>query len=111
MEYAVVASGGKQYKVTPGQVLDIEKTHTDGTALVFDKVLLHVSDKGAKIGTPYITGFEVKAKVLGAKRGEKVLASKFKAKAKYRKSVGFRHELLSIEILPFLDGKKQPSKS
>lgn len=101
MEYAVVASGGKQYKLTPGMVLDIEKTEVSGNAVIFDKVLLHVKDASIKIGKPFISGFSVKGKVLSSKRGEKVYVSKFKAKSRYRKTVGFRHELLSIEVLPF----------
>lgn len=104
MEYAIIESGGKQYKVSPGTTLDIEKVSNAQDTIIFDKVLLHVSSGSVKIGTPYVSGFKVQAKIIGQKRGEKIRISKFKAKSKYRRSIGFRHSLLTIEILPF-EGK------
>ncbi len=101
MEYAIIESGGKQYKLSPGMTLDIEKVGNASESIAFEKVLLHVGNGQVKIGAPYVSGFSVKAKVLGAKKGEKIRVSKFKAKSKYRKTIGFRHSLLTIEVLPF----------
>lgn len=108
MEYAVIQNGGKQYKVYSGLVLDVDSLNmTDGTA-TFDSVLLHVNGENIQIGAPFIEGFSVSAKVLGAKKGEKIHVSKFKAKSKYRKTIGFRASLTTVEIVSI--GKKQAAE-
>ncbi len=101
MEYAIIESGGKQYKLSPGMTLDIEKVENASDTITFEKVLLHVADINVEIGAPFVNGFVVKGKVLGAKKGDKIRVSKFKAKSKYRKTIGFRHSFLTVEILPF----------
>lgn len=105
MEYAVIQNGGKQYKVYPGLVLDVDSLNLTEGNTIFENVLLHVDGEKVQMGTPYIAGFSVSAKILGAKKGEKIHVSKFKAKSKYRKSIGFRASLTSVEILSI--GKKQ----
>ncbi|MGE5041816.1 MAG: 50S ribosomal protein L21 [Candidatus Levyibacteriota bacterium] len=101
MEYAVIETGGKQFKVSSGLTLDVENLGVESGEFSFDKVLLHVSGEDITLGKPYIEGFSIKAKVNGAKKGEKIRASKFKGKSRYRKTVGFRQSLTSIEILAF----------
>lgn len=108
MEYAIIDFGGKQYKVTPGLMLDVEGTAKVGENINFDKVLLYVNGEDFKIGTPHILGFKVDGKVLANKKGEKIRVSKFKAKSKYRKTIGFRHTLTTVEILPFEKNDKKP---
>lgn len=99
MEYAVFETGGKQYKVAPGEVIQIEKvSQKQDDELLFDKVLLYVSDGKIKVGTPYLKDARVLAKVLKHEKGEKIRVGKFKAKARYRKVHGHRQDLTSIKI-------------
>lgn len=109
MEYAIIAFGGKQYKVTPGLMLDVEGTAKVGENINFDKVILYVNGEDIKIGVPHVSGFRVDGKVIANKKGEKIRVSKFKAKSKYRKTIGFRHTLSTVEILPFEKNNKKPS--
>lgn len=106
MEYAIVETGGKQYKVSPGLTFDIESLGKTSGEVVFEKVLLTVSDGKVKIGTPSISGVTIKAKILGASKGEKIYVSKFKAKSRYRKTMGHRQSLTSVEVLPFAEAKE-----
>lgn len=113
MDYAVIETGGKQFKVTPGLALDVENLGVESGEFTFDKVLLYVAGEDITLGKPYIEGFKVTAKVNGAKKGEKIRASKFKGKSRYRKTVGFRQSLTSIEILAFAKptAKSAPKKA
>lgn len=101
MEYAIIETGGKQFKVTPGLQFEVENLGVDSGDFEFNKVLLHVSDGEVNLGKPYIDGFTVKAKINGAKKGEKIRVSKFRAKSRYRKTIGFRQSLTSVEIISF----------
>lgn len=101
MEYAIIETGGKQYKVFPGLAFEVESLGEVSGNVTFDKVLLYVAGEQMKLGTPYVTGFSVQAKIIGATRGEKIRVSKFKAKSRYRKTIGHRQSLTSVEILPF----------
>lgn len=99
MDYAVVESGGKQYKVNKGSIVDVSNLdlNKDDT-VTFDKVLLFVSDGTIKIGKPYLSGITVTGKVLDNFKGDKVRVSKFKAKSRYRKVYGHRDQLTKVEI-------------
>lgn len=99
MEYAIIQTGGKQYKVTPGMVFEVENLGKDTGTVDFTDVLLYVSGDDMNLGTPFISGFSVNAKIIGAKRGEKIHVSKFKAKSRYRKTIGHRQSLTTVEIL------------
>ncbi len=93
--FAVIETGGKQYKVTKGDVFDIEKLEgKDGEAVKFDKVLL-VDDK---VGTPTLSGATVTGKIVEHKRGEKIVVFKMKAKKRYQKTQGHRQSLTTVEI-------------
>jgi len=99
MNYAIVESGGKQYKVVEGTVLEVDFLDTEENKdVVFDKVLLHVSDGKVTLGTPYITDMKISGTLLGQIKGEKLDIYKFRAKSKYRRHIGFRHSLTRIEI-------------
>lgn len=98
MEYAIIESGGKQYKVSEGTIIDVDNLHKTEGSFVFENVLLHVSGADITFGMPFIEGLSITGKVLGPKKGEKIRVSKFKSKARYRKSIGFRAQLTSIEI-------------
>ena len=107
MKYAIIASGGKQYKVIEGQVLEIDKVKADaGANLTLDKVLLAVDGDSVQIGAPYLDTMTVAAKVLEQVKGDKIRVAKFKAKARYRKVNGFRAHLTRVEITS-LSGKTE----
>jgi large subunit ribosomal protein L21 len=111
MKYAVFASGGKQYKVNEGSVVELEKIKVeDGHELIFDTVLLHVEDGIVKVGQPHVPDVTITAKVLGQIKARKVRVAKFKAKARYRKVYGHRQQLTKVQISSIgAKGRKKPS--
>jgi large subunit ribosomal protein L21 len=114
MKYSVITSGGKQYKVTVGQVLEVDKIDAAaGSMYLFDKVLLTVDGDTVQVGTPYLANIAVGAKVIGEKKGDKVRVAKFKSKVRYRKVQGFRSRLTQLEItsLSEKNEKKTASKT
>jgi large subunit ribosomal protein L21 len=113
MKYAVVISGGKQYKVSVGQVFEIDKIKAEpGSNYLLDKVLLTVDDDSVQIGAPYLDNVTVNAKVLEQTKGDKVRVAKFKSKVRYRRAQGFRAQLTKVEItgLSEKNEKKTASK-
>ena len=97
--YAIIQTGGKQYRVSEGDVLSIEKlTAAEGEEVVFDQVLTVVSDSDIKIGKPVVEGANVTAKVVEHGKGEKILVFKYKAKSNYRKRQGHRQPYTKVEI-------------
>jgi large subunit ribosomal protein L21 len=96
---AVIKTGGKQYLVLPGQKLKVEKLEIeDGKEVIFDKVLLLEKSNKIEIGTPYVEGAKVVAKVLSQGKGKKVIAFKFRAKTRYHKKKGHRQTFTEVEI-------------
>lgn len=107
MEYAVIKTGGKQYKVSKDTVIDVERlAFKEGESFFLDDVLLYVVDGASKFGTPKLTGIKVKATVLAHLKGEKLRISKFKAKSKYRRVTGHRQYLTKVKILDILTSVK-----
>ena len=101
MKYAIIRSGGKQYKVTEGDSIEVAKLDAKvGEDVVFSDVLLYVSGnpQEAKIGKPVINGIVVKGKVLATKKGEKIRVAKFLAKSRYRRVHGHRDFLTVVKI-------------
>lgn len=99
MTFAVIETGGKQYKVSPGQKVKIEKLETkQGDVLSFDKVLLVADGENVKIGAPYVEGAKVEAKVLKQGRGRKVIVFKYHSKTRYRKKKGHRQHFTEVEV-------------
>lgn len=96
---AVIKTGGKQYIVSPGQKLKIEKLEKkDGEEVIFDKVLLIEKNNKIEIGTPCVEGAKVIGKVLRTAKGKKVIAFKFKAKTRYHRKKGHRQQFTEVEI-------------
>lgn len=98
MTFAVIKTGGKQYKVASGDVLEIEKLEQAGGEVAFDQVLLVANDKDVKVGKPLVTGAIVTAKVLGQGKGDKKMVFRFKAKTRQRKKKGHRQPFTKIQI-------------
>lgn len=98
-EFAVIKTGGKQYLVTPGQKLKIEKLDAkEGDNFIFDQVLLVAEGQKVEIGNPVVKGTKVEAKVLKQGRGEKIIVFKYHAKTRYRKKKGHRQPFSEVEI-------------
>lgn len=97
--YAVIETGGKQYKVQEGDVVFIEKIDLeDGAAVTFDKVLA-VSDGGnVTFGKPLVENASVAAKVLGQGKDKKIIVFKYKAKKGYRNKTGHRQPYTKVQI-------------
>ena len=99
MEFVVVKTGGKQYLVTPGQKLKIERVDAkEGGNFIFEEVLLLASDKNFEIGTPNVNGAKVTAKVIKQGRAKKVIVFKYHNKTRYRKKKGHRQLYTEVEI-------------
>lgn len=107
MEYAIVKTGGKQYKVSKDSIIEVERlTNKPGEKFSLEEVLLYVADGKIKLGKPILKGAVVKAEVLEHFKGEKLRIAKFKAKAKYRRVTGHRQYLTKIKILDILTAVK-----
>ncbi len=101
MEFAVIKTGGKQYKVAKDQVVSIEKIKGElkkGDKVSFDKVLLVDDGKNTTIGTPYITGATVEGEITMVGRARKVLVVKYKQKSRYLKRNGHRQPFFKVKI-------------
>lgn len=93
---AVIKTGGKQYLVSPGDKIKIERI--EGKDIIFDQVLLLEKNKKVEIGTPLIKGAKVLGKVLLQGKGKKVIVFKYKSKTRYKKKAGHRQPFTEVEI-------------
>ncbi|GMR16081.1 MAG: 50S ribosomal protein L21 [Gammaproteobacteria bacterium] len=97
--YAVIETGGKQYRVTEGQYLKVEKLGLEeGASLEIDKVLMVANGDDVKIGAPYVAGGKVTAKVKSVGRGKKIRIIKFRRRKHSRTTQGHRQSYTEIEI-------------
>jgi large subunit ribosomal protein L21 len=97
--YAVIVSGGKQYRVTEGQTLKLEKLTADvGSTLDFNKVLMLAKGEDVLLGAPYVEGSAVKAEVLSHGRGKKIKIIKARRRKHYRKQMGHRQSYTEVKI-------------
>ena len=110
--YAVVRTGGKQYRVEPGAILEVEKLPVEeGANVDLDEVLL-IEDGGAlTVGTPTIAGAKVVAEVLAQGRAPKIIVQKYKAKVRYRRRVGHRQLITRLAIREIVVGKARGKKA
>ncbi len=100
-EFAIISTGGKQYKVVVGDVLNIEKIkgdHKEGDKITFDKVLLVDSGSDTTIGTPFIDGAAVVGTLESIGRAKKVTIIKYKQKSRYFKKNGHRQPYFKVRI-------------
>jgi len=97
--YAVIRTGGKQYKVQEGDIIRVEKLDVEeGSTVQFDEVLALRDDNGLKVGTPVVEGAVVEGNVLGHGKGKKVIIFKYKPKKNYRKKQGHRQPYTKVQI-------------
>lgn len=99
MEYAVIKASGKQHKISEGDILTLDRQDFAGKkSIVFDEVLLVANGTDVKIGNPTVKNAVVEASFVEDKKGDKLRVSKFKAKSRYRKTIGFRPLLTVVKI-------------
>jgi large subunit ribosomal protein L21 len=97
--YAIIETGGKQYRVSVGDRISVERLpNEDGTEVSFDRVLLVGGAGATTIGTPVVTGATVTASVDDHFRGEKIIVFKYKPKKRYRRRIGHRQALTHVTI-------------
>ena len=97
--YAIIKTGGKQYRVSEGDVLNVEKLEVEaGQDVVFDQVLTVVNEGEVTVGKPVVAGAKVTAKVVEHGKGVKIFVFKYKAKSNYRKRQGHRQPYTQVEI-------------
>ena len=100
-KFAIIETGGKQYRVSEGDVITIEKLQGDfnqGDKIVFDQVLMTDDGKAAQIGTPYLAGANVTGELLEEGRSKKVTVIRYKAKSRYFKKKGHRQPFMKIKV-------------
>lgn len=99
MGYAIIQTGGKQYRVAEGDIIEVEKLDLEeGTDTTFEDVLLVSSGDDLSIGAPHVKGAAVVAEVVEQAKGEKVIAFKFKRRKGYHRTVGHRRRLTRLKI-------------
>ena len=97
--YAIIKTGGKQYKVAEGDVITVEKLEAnEGDAVSFDQVLTVVKEDGVVVGKPVVEGAKVTAKVQAQGKARKILVFKYKAKSNYRRRQGHRQPYTKVVI-------------
>lgn len=97
--FAIIETGGKQYKVSAGVKIKVEKLNAkEGDNFTFDKVLLSADGDSVKIGAPYVAGAKVEAKVLRQARDRKKIVFKYHSKTRYKKKKGHRQFFSELEI-------------
>lgn len=96
--YAVIQTGGKQYRVAPGDHLRVEKLPGDpGSTITFEQILM-VGGESVRIGKPYLTGVKVSARVMAQDRAKKIIVFKFKKRKNYRRKNGHRQPFTELSI-------------
>lgn len=98
MEFAVIKTGGKQYIVRKGDILDVEKLEHDGTKVSFDQVLMVADETKAVIGQPLVKGATVSATVLTDGKADKKIVFRYKAKVRSKKKKGHRQPFTRVRI-------------
>jgi len=96
--YAVIVSGGKQYRVSQGDVIYVEKLDQEGDSTVSFDVLMMGNDEGVQVGTPVLEGAKVEGKVVAQVKGEKIMIYKYKSKKNYHRRAGHRQTYTKVEI-------------
>jgi len=97
--YAVIQTGGKQYRVSPGQEIQVEKLPGQaGQQVAFDKVLLASDGDTIKVGRPYVQGSRVMARILRQAKGKKIIVFKYKRRKNYKRKKGHRQHISLVKI-------------
>ena len=96
--YAIIQTGGKQYRVQEGDVIFVEKLDAEPEQTVSFEVLLLGGEKQLVVGTPTVEGAKVEGRIVAQTRGEKIVVFKYKSKKNYRRKAGHRQPYTKVEI-------------
>jgi large subunit ribosomal protein L21 len=96
--YAIIEEGGRQFKVTSGDTILIDREAGDEKSIKFDRVLLVAGEGSPKVGAPLVSGASVTADVVGAEKGPKIDIVKYKRRKGYHKKIGHRQQYLRVKI-------------
>ena len=96
--YAIIETGGKQYRVSEGDVIDVELTGQEGDSLQFDRVLMVGGEGGSRIGNPVLDGASVSATLVNQVRAPKIVVFKKKRRKGYKRTQGHRQDLQRVRI-------------
>ena len=97
--YAIVETGSKQYYVSPGQLLEVEKVDGDvGETVQLDRVLLLFDGKETRVGSPFVTGAKVVSEITQQRKAKKIIVFKFRKRTKYRRKQGHRQSLTRLRV-------------
>ena|SRR3954464_6366486 len=96
--YAIIEEGGRQYRVTSGDTILIDREAGEDKTLTFDRVLMVGGEGQPRIGTPLVSGATVTADVVGPTKGPKVRSVKYKRRKGYHKTIGHRQQYLSVKV-------------
>ncbi len=98
MQYAIVESGGKQYRAVPGETIEVDRLHKEVGDSVALKVLLLADDDNVTVGTPYVENATVQASVVAQVKAPKVIVFKYKPKERYRRKRGHRQQYTRLKV-------------
>ncbi len=96
--YAIIETGGKQFRVQEGDIIDVELLGSDNQTVAFDKVLFLHDGNAPQVGLPHLSACSVQAELVGEVKGPKVIAYKYKRRKNYRRTVGHRQRYSRIKI-------------
>lgn len=112
MAFAVIETGGKQYRVSPGSTVEIEKLEGEpGTGIVFEKVLMYQTGAEPVVGAPFVAGVTVSAELVDQVKGEKIRVFTYKPKKRQRRTLGHRQQLTRVKIVDIITGKPAKAKA
>ena len=104
--YAIIQTGGKQYRVEKGDIVDVELLQNDKDSKIsFNEVILFADESSTKVGSPHVKGCQVEGKILGEVKGPKVISFKYKRRKNCRRKVGHRQTYSRVEIVDIKTGK------
>ena len=113
MAYAIIKTGGRQYRVAEGDTIDVDLLAGEaGAKMTFDDVLLHADGENLTHGSPSVSGASVSGELVEQRKDKKVIAFKYRRRKGYHRTVGHRRKLTRVKITGIsLGGKKKPAKS
>lgn len=97
MQYSIIQIGSRQYKIEPGQIIEIDKLLSDAKKITVDKVLLKLDGDKVQIGTPYLKE-TIELEILETVKKNKIRVAKFKSKVNYRKVTGSRRQMTKVKL-------------
>lgn len=110
MAYAIIRTGGRQFRVAEGEIVDVDQLDLEpGKTATFGDVLFHADGKDVTHGTPLISGAKVTGEVVEQRKDKKVIAFKYKRRKGYHRTVGHRRKLTRVKIMAIDTGSKKSS--